>query len=83
MDLWDRGLHADLVEDALAEGRDREGCDARCDKEEEECLARSFHIIFLSRNLRQMVRQATDREGGCLLLGDVCIKTGRPVVDIL
>ena len=44
---------------------------------------RSFHTIFLSRNLRQMVRRATNREGGCLLPGDVCIKNGRPVADVL
>ena len=39
---------------------------------------------MLSGKLRQTARQATGREGGgCLLLGDKCMKTGRLVADIL
>ena len=47
-------------------------------------MARSFHETVLSGKLRQAVRRATDREGGgCLLPGDKCTKTGRPVADVL
>ena len=47
-------------------------------------MARSFHKTVLLGKLCQAVRQATDREeGGCLLLGDKCTKTGRPVADVL
>ena len=39
---------------------------------------------MLSEKLRQAVRRATDREGGgCLLPDDQCIKTGRPVAEVL
>ena len=47
-------------------------------------MARSFHETVLSGKLCQAVRWATNREdGGCLLLGDKCTKTGRPVADVL
>ena len=47
-------------------------------------MARSFHKIVLSGKLRQAVRRATDQEeGGCLLLEDLCTKTGRPVAEVL
>ena len=47
-------------------------------------MARSIHEIVLSGKLRQVVRQATNREGrGCLLPGYKCTKTGRPVADVL
>ena len=47
-------------------------------------MARSFHETVLSGKLCQAVRQETDREGGgCLLQGDKCTKTGRPVADVL
>ena len=47
-------------------------------------MARSFHETVLSGKLRQAVCRATNREGGgCLLLGDKCTKTGRPVADVL
>ena len=43
-----------------------------------------FHEAVLLGKLRQAVRQATNREGGgCLLPGDKCTKTGRPVADVL
>ena len=70
--------------DALAEGRDREGHFDRRAEEEEDCLVCRFHSNFLSGNMRQAVQRATGREGGsCLLLRDVCTKTGRPVADVL
>ena len=64
LDLWERGIHAGLVGDALAEGRDQEGRVERCVEEEEDRLARSFHSTVMSGKLQQAVRQATDREGG-------------------
>ena len=73
LNLWERGIHAGLVWDVLEEGRDQEGrIDIRVE-EEEDCLARSFHITVLSGNLQQAVYKANGREGGggCLLPGDV------------
>ena len=53
-------------------------------KEEDNAVAQSFHETVLSGKLRQAVRRATDREGGgCLLPGDKCTETGRPVADVL
>ena len=47
-------------------------------------MERSFHSTLLSGKLQQAFHRATDREGGgCLLPGDVCTKTGRPVADVL
>ena len=84
MDLWERGQHAGLVGDANAEGADREGRAVFSGKEGDDAVARSFHETVLSGKLRQVVRRATDREGGgCLLLGNKCTKTGRPVADVL
>ena len=42
LDLWERGIHAGMVGDALAEGRAREGHIKQHDKEEDNCLARNF-----------------------------------------
>ena len=83
LDLWERGLHVGLVGDALLEGRAREVCVARSDEEEKDNLARNFHSTLLSGKLRQAVRWANNREGGGLILGDVCTKTGLPVADVL
>ena len=47
-------------------------------------VARSFHETVLLGKLRQDVSRETNREGGgCLLLGNKCTKTGRPVADVL
>ena len=46
------------------EGRAREFLIKRCKEEEEDRLARSFHITVLSGKLRQEVRRAINREGG-------------------
>ena len=74
--IWERGIHAGLVGDALAEVRSREGRFDQSNDREKDCLARIFHSTFLSINLRQEVRWSTNWEGGrCLLLGDVCTKT--------
>ena len=55
-----------------------------CGEEEDDAVARSFYETVLSGNLRQDVRRATFREGGgCLLPGEKCTKTGRPVADVL
>ena len=84
MDLWERGQHAGLVGEAEAEGAGREVRDAFIGKEEDDAVAPSFHKTMLSGKLRQAIRWATDREGGgCLLPGDKCTKTGRPVADVL
>ena len=73
MDLWERGQHAGLVEDAKVEGNYRESRAAFSGEEEDDDMARSFHETVLSGKLRQAVHRATDREGGgCLLLGDKC-----------
>ena len=61
MDLWERGIHANLVGDAEAEGADREGKAASGGEEEDETVARSYHDTVFSGNLRQAVRQATNR----------------------
>ena len=68
IDLWERGQHAGLVREAEAEGAAYKGRAAFSSKEEDDAMARSFHETVLSGNLRQAIRQATDREGGgCLL----------------
>ena len=84
MDLWERGQHAGLMGDSEAEGAAHKGRAAFSGEEEDDAVAQSFHKTVLSGKLRQAVRRATDREGGgCLLLGDKCTKTGRPVADVL
>ena len=84
MDLWKRGLHAGLVRDAKAEGDAREGRASSGGDEEDDAVSLSYHNTVLSGKLRQVVRQATDREaGGCLLPDDQCTKTGRPVAEVL
>ena len=70
--------------DAEAEGSAREGRAASGGEEKDDAMAQSYHGTVLSRNLQQAVRRATDREGGgCLLPGDQCTKTGRPVAEVL
>ena len=64
LDLCERGIHRGLVGNMLAEGRSREGLAKRRVEEEEDRLARSFHITLLSGNLRKAVYQATNQEGG-------------------
>ena len=64
MDLWERSIHAGLVGGTLAQVRAREGHIARINEKEEDCLARNFHIILLSRRLWQAVCWATDHEEG-------------------
>ena len=55
-----------------------------CGEEEDDAVARSFYKTVLSGKLRQDVRQATVwAGGGCLLPGEKCTKTGRPVADVL
>ena len=84
MELWERGQHAGLVGDAEAEAAACEGRAAFSSEEEDDAVARSFHETVLSGKLRQAVRRATDREGGgCLLPGEKCTKTGRPVAEVL
>ena len=63
LDLWERGKHAGLVGDALAEGRAREGRIERRKEEEEDCLAHSFQSTLLLGKLRKVVHQATECEG--------------------
>ena len=63
--------------DAEAEGAAREGIAASGGEEEEEVVAWSYHDTVLSGKLRQVVRSATDREGGgCLLPDDQRTRTG-------
>ena len=64
LDIWDRGIHTGLVRDALSEGSAREGRIERSDKEEEDCLAHSFHSTFLLGKMQQAVCWATDCRGG-------------------
>ena len=64
LDLLERGLPTGLVGSVLAEGRAKEGCATRSDKEDEDRLVRSFHSTFLSVKLRQVVCRSADREGG-------------------
>ena len=47
LDIWERGIHAGLVGDALAKVRARDGRDEKSGIEEEDCLSRRFHIILL------------------------------------
>ena len=58
LDLWERNIHTGLVGDALRKGRAQEGRVERCAEEEEDRLARSFHITVLSGKLRQAFRPA-------------------------
>ena len=85
LDLCERGIHAGLVVDALAESRDQEGRVERRVEQEEDRLVCSFYSTVLLVNLRQAVRQATGREGrgGSIILGYVYTKTGKPVTYVL
>ena len=47
LDLWERGINAGLLGDALVEGRAKEGRVAKINEEEEDCLAHSFQSNFL------------------------------------
>ena len=70
--------------DAEAEGASHEGRSAFSGEEKDNAVVQSFHETVLLGKLRQAVRWATDREGGgCLLPGNKCTKTGRPVADVL
>ena len=65
LDLWERGMHAGLVRDALGKGRYRVVHVARSNEEEKVCLARRFHIKLLSGKLSQVVcRDINCLEGG-------------------
>ena len=64
MDFWERSLHLGLVGGAEAEGASREGRATSGGEEEDEAVARSYHDTVLSVQLRQAVRQETNREGG-------------------
>ena len=46
LDHWEREVYAGLVGDVLAEGRAREGCVAKSDDVEEDCLAHNSHSTF-------------------------------------
>ena len=77
MDLWERGLHIGPLGDAKAEGADREGRAASGGEEYNKAVERSYHETVLYGKLRQVVRRATNREGGWFLLpDDQCINTG-------
>ena len=69
LDLWERGIHAGLVEDALEKGRARVGCVNRREENEKDYLACIFLSTLLLRKLRQAVRWATNREGGVFSQG--------------
>ena len=60
MNLWERGLHAGLVEDSEAEGAAIEVRAASGREEEEEAKARSYHYTVLSGKLCQAVLRATN-----------------------
>ena len=60
-DLWETGLHADLVGDSDAEWGASEGRAASGGEEENKAVARSYHDTVLSGKLRQAVHQATNR----------------------
>ena len=45
--------------------------------EEEDCLAHSFHITFMLRNLRQVVCWANDCEEGGVSSPGVCLHKDR------
>ena len=84
MDLWERGLHAGLVGNVKAEGTAQEGKAAFGGEEEDKAMARIYHDTVLSGKLRHSVRRATNsEEGGCVLLDDQCMKTGRLVSEVL
>ena len=84
IDFWERGLHSGLIGDADPEGDAREGSAANGGEEEDDAVPRSYHNTVLSSKLRQAVCWATNREGrDCLLPGDQCTKTGRPVAEVL
>ena len=64
LDLWERCIHTGLVGDALEEGRATEDNIYQHKEEEEDILARSFHITLLLENLWQAICRATNRKGG-------------------
>ena len=64
VELWERGLHTDLVGDAESEGSEREGRAASGGEEEDEAVARSCHRTVLLGKLRQAVHWETERGWG-------------------
>ena len=64
MDIWERGIHANMVGDVKAEGAAREGRAASYGEEEDEAVARSYHYTVLSSKLLHAVCWATHRERG-------------------
>ena len=84
MDLWERGIHSDLVGDVEAEGDAKEGRAASGGEEEDQMVSRSCHDTILSGKLKQAVCWETNREGGGFLLpDDQCTKTRKPVAEDL
>ena len=55
LDLWERIIHAGLVGDALAEGRDQDSRVEKCIEDEEDRLVCSFYSTWLSGNLWQVL----------------------------
>ena len=52
MDLWERGMHAGLVEDAKAERAAQEGRAASGGEEEDNAIARSYHDKVFSGKIQ-------------------------------
>jgi hypothetical protein len=83
LDLWEDGKFAGLVDDALSEGRAREGRQ-HCREDTEESRSRRYNSTVMAGKLRAAVRGATNRDGGGVLFpDDVCTKTGLPVLEVL
>jgi len=81
MDLWQQGNYAALVDDMEAEALARIGTPP---EPTEETCARAFNARVLSGRLRAAVRNLTNRDGGGVLRpDDKCMKTGRPVLEVL
>ena len=84
MDLRERDLHAGLVDDAEAEGADRDGRAANGVVDEDGAVASRYHEMIFSGKMRQAISQATGREGGwCRLQDDQCTKNGQSVAVVL
>ena len=82
LELWNKGLIAELVQDTVATARRSLG--GTLPSDDDENLIRKYHSMVIEGKLRQAVRQLTSRDGGGVLHPeDADTKMGRRVIDVL
>jgi hypothetical protein len=82
MDLWQKGMTAELVQDTVATAMRMTGGSKPPD--DDAGIARKYHSMVVAGKLRSAVRQLTNRDGGGVLQFDGAdTKSGRRVIDVL